>query len=518
MRHALELSSRRRLAEQDRRFGKALERYGAVFNGTADDKAAIQNAINAVSGTTKGTLVFPDSNEVAGCKINSGITIDVSKTGVDFNNISIDASSITSGSVITLTGSSASGYGLYDQHVVALERLRLLGNGQAGTVTALNLTPGTGLAGVANVEVRDIMVKDFGIGEAFGDNAYLTNHYNCNYYDCGLAISVPSGANKGEGLRWFGSVIANGVNGINLADPETDMFFYGMHMDYNTGYLLTQTAGRTHFSGCHFEGSDDTSTWFILSGSGSRASFVAGEFVHTAGAPHAVGQYFNITSPAAARLSGSLMVNFRNTAEHFAIGTGLIVVDGTKFYDVSEMPYALASDLRNSLVDGGFETTESVGFYCTGAATFDARGTGTSVATARSTTTANTGTGSLAITRSTGADATANCYIPLSNSGQVMSVRYWDRNISGAVTGTYTYNMQWVRIGTNQNGLPSIIASQNIGSPGAITPTNTWTMRGERPVGSREAPVWANALEFRFDLTSLGNGTIYIDDFSVSGW
>lgn len=228
--------------------------YGAKGDGVTDDTAAIQATHAAIVATGKrGTMVLP----LGVYKINSLLTINVSYVSVVSYGAKIDASSITSGEAIKITGSVNPPY---TQGTVVLEGFELLGNSRTGTVIGFKFdTPVSSGEGSSHITVRNVNIHAFGKGVYNGDRAYVINFENSDIYDCTDCIYTPvSVTDGGERMSYRGCTFFNAVSILN-AGGAGDYYFSQCSFDYAQTYITTAGAFVLCES-CHFEGIDTVQT------------------------------------------------------------------------------------------------------------------------------------------------------------------------------------------------------------------------------------------------------------------
>jgi hypothetical protein len=445
--------------------------------------------------------------------------VNVTKVSLRGANTKLDFSNLVSGAAITLTGSASDGQSaLYDQNTVAaLESLRIYGDDEAGSLVGIDFVPGADTKGASHVLLRDVLVRDFGIGERHGANTYLVKHVNVSYYSCGLPVQSVSGANRGENLEWFGGVVGNCSAGFALTGVSAAV--HGMSFDYNAGVALALGAStKVDVYGGNWESDNEASAWWTATGNGTELHFHGGTFVHAGTAPQDNTEFATASAGAVIRFSGARLHNFRNATERF--GSGRVLARDSSMFATSDMPPTITDDASGNVVDGSFEANTGALVQIEGAADWTNRLSGTNLTAALSATTAQTGSQSLALTKSGGVSASAKLliFVPVPREGALASFSIAERDIGDAVTGTYQIDEDWVMATKNENGIMSVVKNQSIGSLTSLTHDDSWTTRRDRPHGDRPAPAWATHLRLSLNLTSTGNGAVYFDDFQVAWW
>ena len=246
-----------------------LSKYGAVFNGTSDDSAAIAdsiNAIQAIGGAGAHRVVMPSGALVAKIATAGAITFYCGGVGVDFNGLAMDASSITTGNVITVTGSGSAystyGYGA-GVYTAPYENFILAGPTTGTPTTVLvYLNGGSPVAGqISGGLLRNFMLRGGYTCLQMAANVYIIgfdNFYIGNASQYG--VYWQGGTNSGENINWRNGQIANCVNSAQTAiglymssgAADTDMYFQGVSFDY-CNQLIDQRSGHLELDGCHIE-------------------------------------------------------------------------------------------------------------------------------------------------------------------------------------------------------------------------------------------------------------------------
>lgn len=239
----------------------------ATFDGTTNDAAGIQAALDAIVATGKrGTLVLPAGKTA---KVNSGLTINSSYVFIEGNGATLDFSSQTTGTAMTWTASVDPPY---EQAANAMSRLTLKGNDRAGSVIGLKFDgPTTGNVGVSHMSFDRLSIHAFATGISLEDRSYTLNFYGCDIYDCFRGVNqVVGGTDYGERYNFGGCVFFNCNIGCDLYSGDYN--FVGCSLDYSH-QLFNINGGKVTCTGCHFENQDDWSDavacFSVTGGSGS---------------------------------------------------------------------------------------------------------------------------------------------------------------------------------------------------------------------------------------------------------
>lgn len=255
-----------------------LSKYGAVFNGTSDDSAAIGNAINALVGLGgyRRRVIMPGGGLTA--LINSGITIPTGQIGIDFNGLKLNASNISSGNVLTITQVTPGTAYNPESTVTPLRNLYLLGDETAGnTAVMMAIGNSTGAANsVVNVLFENIHIVGGSVGVNFVENTWMLYFLNCKCHaqnKYGLQFTGTTTA--GEGIQWQGGAVSNVTNsggtGIALyfpqpasnANNQLDFTAFGTLIDGSDSALVLGQ-GTCDLIGCTFEGGAGTGSLFTV--------------------------------------------------------------------------------------------------------------------------------------------------------------------------------------------------------------------------------------------------------------
>ena len=310
-----------------RLFEMYLSKYGAVFNGVADDTAAIADAINAIyAAGTRRRVFMPSGNLTAAIKTAGLINFYAGALGIDFNGLVLDASSISAGTVLTVNAAGGAPYGEYATSL-PIENFTLLGDTTAGnTATMMSIAGGGTFAGEVSYGVlRHFSINGGSVGIQIGANVYILWIEDVrikNQTATGLLCSM--GVNSGENISIRGGSISNvsnaGNTGVAVSLPATagdlGLRLFGVSLDYcdqafdilggqvfcDQCYIETNltanpigtvalTAPAT-FAGLQFHGGEIVcseatqarASWFNISGGvGTRLKFIGTRFAAVAG-------------------------------------------------------------------------------------------------------------------------------------------------------------------------------------------------------------------------------------------
>lgn len=392
----------------------ALQRYGAVLNGTADDTAALQETINWFAATyPRSVLRFPNmANQRA--RLASTLFIDMAKTAIDFSQLELrPAAGVTA---LQLTGTDEA---VHPQAAMFLQNFHIVGPGRdiAGTRGIFHHNPDGVLMGkgASRYALRNFSISQCDIGEEYGNTAWGIGHYGWSIFEFNTAgIRVGAGYPDGYELPvYYGGALLNGINGIDLQRGQ--LTFIGSSLDYIRKFGTIQN-GRVHLIGCHQETNQRRASYpanhvpWTISNNGSLL-VKGGRLVMSDGTPgdtmmtHWVeNNNTSVQTAGYAMFDSVSMQNVDTSSKYLAKGTGavyarrcVVEINGGKPLD------SIIKGLhesRNIMQDGGFEAAAGPNddVFVRGG-TVTTRLDTSSVGIVRSTSAARNGTNGLRITK-----------------------------------------------------------------------------------------------------------------------
>lgn len=239
------------------------EDFGAAHNGSTDDTAAIQRAINALIAQGGGTLYFPPSS--ACYKTIAQLTINLSAIATRFQGaLNIQGSSPLGSCITNTTLNTAiiqyTGNASNPESYLRIQRIRLSGNLVSGS-EGLNFNIG------AYVTFDNVIVEafDYGLDTTDIDQIGVYNS-NFRFNNHGLIGNAASSVTSANSWSFYNTVIANNkVYGAQITNPNA-FNFNGGSIQYNGtigggatqfGISLIEAGngyGNVGFSNMAFEG------------------------------------------------------------------------------------------------------------------------------------------------------------------------------------------------------------------------------------------------------------------------
>jgi hypothetical protein len=507
----------------------ALEQGVGAANAPADGCVYVTSYSTLTAALTAASTgdTFTRIRVVAGSTItltnSNRLTIDVAYVHVDFQGALVDATALTSGVAITVTGTTNPPY---QQATNGFTQLRLLGPGRTVTgVTGILFTGPTSttdLSGPSHVQPEHVNLSAFATGVSYGNHTYAIDLANWDVYRCGTGILIPpSLADAGERYSFSNCVIFNNTVGYDNQLADADVFIFGGGIDYNSDANVKNAGGQVNLFGAHVENGAKTSADLVNTGNGGTIRMHGGKFINTGPATWAAAILNNANNGGGVFLEGTHLAGLTSTTGYLATGTGLTSTRGTTGYDTATTCEAVA-DTADLLADGGFEQAQIVDRWYVAADTATVGSgnqyAGTNVSMALSTAQHHSGSQALKLTKvgAVGSAAGVTLAIPL-DRGQRPRLRFYYTK-PGTQTGTVFITARYAVAPTNPvNGLPKVLQG-TILQQSTITLTSGtigWTkwVLGDPTV---RTPMWATHLVLEFNLVSMAAGDFYVDDVEAS--
>lgn len=232
-------------------FEKLLSTNGAVMNGTADDSAALQASLDALPATKVHDVRIPERVEVV--KLNSGITVDITRTYLRGLGATFDFSGMTTGQAVTVTGTGI--MTSWAQVMGGMEHIYFNGPGRASAVDGIlftgsgTLTPNTG---AARSMVNSCKVRFFRKATTYFNRSYLTTMFNCEVGSSLIGVySAANAYDAYENAAFVRGVVANSDVNVYLEDGLITMM--GTSIDYGEWVQIAIRAGSLQLANIFME-------------------------------------------------------------------------------------------------------------------------------------------------------------------------------------------------------------------------------------------------------------------------
>jgi hypothetical protein len=487
------------------------------------DYATLDAALDAATAGDTFTRIRVVAGSTITLTNSNRLTIDVAYVHVDFQGALVDATALTSGVAITVTGTTNPPY---QQATNGFTNLRILGPGRTVTgVTGILFTGPTSttdLSGPSHVQPQHVNLSAFATGVSYGNHTYVIDLLNWDIYRCGTGVLLPAGlADTGERFGYTATTIFNNTIGMDFTGTPGDIMLIGCSLDYNSDAHIKIGSSRVNFHGVHCENGTKSTPDFTLTGNGSTLNMWGGEFVNTGSPTWAASIVNNANNGGGVTIEGTRLGGLTSTTGYLATGTGLTLVRNSTGYDIAETCEAVA-DTADLLADGGFEQAQIVDRWYVGADTATVgpgnQYAGTNVAIALSTAQHHSGSQALKLTKAGGVGSAAGVTlaIPL-DRGQRPRLRFYYTK-PGTQTGTVFITARYAVAPTNPvNGLPKVLQGGFLKQSTITLTSGTigWT-KWVLDDPTVRTPMWATHLVLEFNLVSMAAGDFYVDDVEAS--
>lgn len=202
--------------------------YGAYCNGTGNDTAAIQAAINA---SPNDIIQLPAAGD---CIVTGTITIPTN-VGFNGNGAVINGKGVPSGSAVLVVKSTNPGVN-YGGNVEPYTNINIFGAGKSSGATGL-------LVEASDWSVTGLNVNGFKYGVTFGNYSYLDTFYNFQIFanQVGVYYPYPFPVDSGEEISFHGGAIFNSPIGVQLNGGEFN--FDDTSFDFDTQPIINNNGG-----------------------------------------------------------------------------------------------------------------------------------------------------------------------------------------------------------------------------------------------------------------------------------
>jgi hypothetical protein len=495
------------------------KQFGATYNGTTNDQAAIQAALDYAKSLGRGTVYASQGTAL----VDSQLEVNVSKVRFIGNNTKFDFSNLGFGGAIKVTGDIF--LAETEQTFGGLEGFKLIGPGKGTSTKGLVFdTPAE--AGTSHTHYRAVDVEQFGIGHEYKNYAYSQMFYNCDISECGTLIDMPDGfTNYGKNISYFGGTFYNSDAGVKIANANGEINFFGSTIEFN-GTVAVATKGHINFQSCHIEfnsvSNPLTGVPFQCVGNGTDAITIKdGQIVNNTN-PYNQAYVVDVPLTGEVYIENCVLEKLTTTSGYFKNDIGYFRAVNNRFltgggnFDVS----ILGSVIENQAADGTFESftaVDKVEWYLSkDTATITSRITGANVAITADGTDQRTGTYCMKVAKTGGAgtNAAVRLIVPIQEDQQYFN-ELWIKG-DGALTGNAVISSYFVAVHLDSNGIP--ITQRElayVGSENFDTSLTTYT--NIRPAQVR-TPAYRWATHYAIDINLdavVGAGSVFVDDVLI---
>ena len=486
---------------------------------TIDVSSTIQSALNAfVAAGQFVDIIFPNGTY----KLNSALTINVTYMAVDFNNSTLNFTSMASGYAVNIVGQV--GASPYVNGKVAICNGLLLGPGASSAVYGIRFYNSSAPTetGPSHISLININTLSFAVGHTISGDAYCIDFFNCDIGSCGTATTqAVTGSNFGERIAYFGSTLFNcTVTAIDMQNPNGEFVFSQCSFDYNVRHFYIN-GGRVNLINCHVEAATYAAEPIYINSANGGTFVMHGGWMLCTGSNTVSIVSVNTTANQGGGASfRDVNMNNLGNAAYFATGTGRCTVSNTFSYDTRQNPLLL-SVVGNLLTDGGFEgTVVADAFISADTSAITSRVTGANIALTNSSTYARTGTQSLKVAKTYGGGSACSFVIlaALQDKSSASNKKLYYTK-PGTETGIVYVSYGYANIQSSATtGVPFVYESY---FPSVNTLTFTSAAVGWTALNSGEpivvAPPWATHSIIEINMLSfVGPGNIYFDDVEIT--
>lgn len=237
--------------------------FGAVGNGSTDDSAAIQLALNELRDNG-GTLIFSSGSTY---KCNSGLALELTSANADVrwsiegNNAILDFSSLTSGNAFKIGANSQANFPEFGS--CSISNLKLLGPeaGSTKTETPSSSTVGLFINFAHDVLLNNVQVRRFYTGIKTGFVFPLTSNA-CLAHNNFIGLHLQNSSNIHQWInlgakecRYGVLIFDEGLYGAGRIDTVsfhglwTEGSLVGVHVDTGSGISTTRVRSLSFYDG-----------------------------------------------------------------------------------------------------------------------------------------------------------------------------------------------------------------------------------------------------------------------------
>lgn len=497
-----------------------LSKYGAVFNGTTDDSAAIGDAINAIfalwSGTQGPRKVFmPCGGLTAAIKTAGAISLYCGAVGIDFNGMLLNATTLTSGNVFNLVATGASPYAQYADSG-RIQNFSLLGP-TTGTPTTvmLNIAGSSPEAGqVSGAVLRGFNINGGAIAIQLNQAVYILTVKDFTIQNqLTNGIYMPLGVNSGEKITFTHGQISNVTNSSHTGTAiylpasanDASLRLIDVSLDYSD-QVFNVEGGQIFFSQCYIENNQTANPVGSIALT-SPASIAGVQFdqseIAISESTAARANWFTIAGGATTRLKFNncrfaASAAAKTTAQLVNITDGGSSVFGTDNCTSDYVQYGTSlSGVINRVYNGGAELGNLNGWTTTATSPN---------AWSASTTNPHSGAYSISYVATAAANGTANSNPINVRPGQQIVTDAWI-DITAYTQGAVEIYVQTA----SDSAFTDVI--DNLSAGGPYSATTGGYVEANRSFG---AGAGANFARIAIDCSGSFEGTVYFDDLKLA--
>lgn len=459
---------------------------------------------------------------------NTGVTVNVSYISVDLNWSKI-TSTVTSGNLITFTGTISTAYG---QAVTKFGNGELIGPGSSNAASVAVMFDGNpaGGNGSSRIMIERVVIHDFGVGRKEGNGSYLQTWLGGEIYNCGIGIWSPSGmVDSYENPHFYGTKIFNNDIGVQVDNGHYN--FTNCAIDYNKKQLVINNNSRVNLLSCHVESNLKRSSYVAgqtsidLSGDGATLHMVGGRLIFTDGAGTDLDYIVNANTPVeysgGAYFQNVTMQNCNPVSGYFSKGTGTVSIKSRTSISTSPFVFGLNPNY-NLLRDGTFESAvtlpvDDVAVIKDGASAPTTRLGATNITISRDNTQFHSGANSLKInkTAAAGTGAQVTILVPVRDYLSQHTGRLWYRNVTGG-SGSFIIEFGYYTIIYDTNGIPVVKdKALTINQTVSLTGSDTNWVDIKSTMPHKKAYGGATHVGFRINADNMGACALFLDDVEI---
>ncbi|MEJ1178651.1 MULTISPECIES: hypothetical protein [unclassified Pseudarthrobacter] len=453
--------------------------------------------------------------------LTTTLVIDVGYISIDNLSGAIDATQVGGRAAVTVLNSrsfSEELAGGIANNRRSIRGLSLSGPGRSA-LGSIGILFDSAVGNNRGIAFYDIEIKNFETGISFRNNSYLLSFFNYHIHNYDVGIHMPAKCkNYGENLRFFGGGIGTGRRAIWNQNSSGNFHLFSPSIDFATEVAVAD-AGGILLTQPHIELNSTESRVVgpvITTGSNRGRVVINGGLLMFHQEP-AVDFLFSTSNTfwgGGVYLSNVELFKAQTQTGFLCGGTGNLVTRDLVYYDGNGSGAGggsiLTSKAKNRLIDGNFNLPSIVDAYLT-----------RPEATTRTSSPAaelTIGTGYLHISKKTTGFAEFVLDVPIREPGREYAASFTISEILG-LKGNLFVNEQFVALGDRD--------SRNIPSVMRFTerPASTYNLSSaELPLSkaygsgswNRVAPGWATHFRIKFNISSVGLGSLKVSEVIIT--